>query len=42
MTAHMGTIAYRENRKVYWDKDKQEIVLMIGKEIFNKFEEIFI
>jgi len=26
MTAHMGTIAYRENRKVYWDQDKQEIV----------------
>jgi len=26
MTAHMGTIAYRENRKVYWDKDKQEII----------------
>ena len=26
MTAHMGTIAYRENRKVYWDPDKQEII----------------
>jgi len=26
MTAHMGTIAYRENRKVYWDSDKQEII----------------
>ena len=26
MTAHMGTIAYLENRKVYWDKEKQEIV----------------
>jgi len=26
MTAHMGTIAYRENRKVYWDKEKKEIV----------------
>lgn len=26
MTAHMGTIAYHENRKVYWDKDKQEII----------------
>jgi len=26
MTAHMGTIAYRENRKVFWDSDKQEIV----------------
>ncbi len=26
MTAHMGTIAYRENRKVFWDVDKQIIV----------------
>ena len=26
MTAHMGTIAYRENRKVYWDRDKRMIV----------------
>jgi len=26
MTAHMGTIAYHENRKVYWDEEKQEIV----------------
>ncbi|MCK4407301.1 MAG: gfo/Idh/MocA family oxidoreductase, partial [Bacteroidales bacterium] len=26
MTAHMGTIAYRENRKVFWDSDKQKIV----------------
>ncbi len=26
MTAHMGTIAYRENRKVYWDPDKQKIM----------------
>ena len=26
MTAHMGTIAYRENRKVFWDADKQMIV----------------
>lgn len=26
ITAHMGTIAYRENRKVYWDKEKQEII----------------
>ncbi len=26
MSAHMGTMAYRENRKVYWDPDKQEIV----------------
>ena len=26
MTAHMGTIAYREGRKVYWDEDKQMIV----------------
>ena len=26
MTAHMGTIAYRENRKVHWDPEKQEII----------------
>ena len=26
ITAHMGTIAYREQRKVFWDKDKQRIV----------------
>lgn len=26
MTAHMGTVSYLENRKVYWDKEKQEIV----------------
>lgn len=26
MTAHMGTIAYRENRKVYWDADNQKII----------------
>lgn len=26
MTAHMGTIAYRENRKVFWEADKQEII----------------
>jgi hypothetical protein len=26
MTAHMGTIAYRENRKTFWDKEKQAIV----------------
>jgi predicted dehydrogenase len=26
ITAHMATIAYRENRKVYWDADKQKIV----------------
>jgi len=26
MTAHMGTIAYLENRKVYWDEEKQVIV----------------
>jgi len=26
MTAHMGTIAYLENRKVYWDQEKKEIV----------------
>ncbi len=26
ITAHMGTIAYRENRKTYWDPDKQQII----------------
>lgn len=26
ITAHMGTIAYREQRKVFWDADKKEIV----------------
>jgi predicted dehydrogenase len=26
MTAHMGTIAYLENRTVFWDKDKELIV----------------
>jgi len=26
ITAHMGTIAYRENRKVFWDADRQVIV----------------
>lgn len=26
MTAHMGTVAYKENRKVYWDSEKQIIV----------------
>jgi len=26
MTAHMGTIAYLEQRRVYWDTEKQEIV----------------
>ncbi len=26
ITAHMATIAYREDRKVFWDKDKEEIV----------------
>ena len=26
ITAHMGTIAYREKRKVYWDEEKQQIV----------------
>jgi predicted dehydrogenase len=26
MTAHMGTIAYRENRKTFWDKEKRVIV----------------
>jgi len=26
ITAHMGTIAYRENRKVFWDKENMQIV----------------
>ncbi|GAB4319175.1 MAG: hypothetical protein Kow00127_11310 [Bacteroidales bacterium] len=26
ITAHMGTIAYRENRKVYWDREREVIV----------------
>ncbi len=26
ISAHMGTIAYKEGRRVYWDKDKEEIV----------------
>ena len=26
MTAHMGTIAYLEKRKVYWDSEKEEII----------------
>ena len=26
ITAHMGTIAYRENRKVFWDKESKKIV----------------
>ena len=26
ITAHMATIAYRENRKVFWDKDRQKII----------------
>jgi predicted dehydrogenase len=26
ITAHMGTISYRNNKKVYWDHDKKEIV----------------
>ncbi|MGD2035205.1 MAG: Gfo/Idh/MocA family oxidoreductase [Bacteroidales bacterium] len=26
ITAHMGTIAYRENRKVYWDAGREKIV----------------
>ena len=26
ITAHMGTIAYRENRKVLWDPDKKRII----------------
>jgi len=26
ITAHMATIAYRENRKVFWDADKEQII----------------
>lgn len=26
MTAHMGTISYRENRKVFWDAENEKIV----------------
>ena len=26
MTAHMGTIAYQEKRKVFWDAEKEEII----------------
>jgi len=26
ITAHMGTIAYREKRKVFWDAENQKIV----------------
>ncbi len=26
ISAHMGTIAYREQRKVYWDAEKQKII----------------
>ena len=26
ITAHMGTIAYREKRKVFWDADKEKII----------------
>jgi predicted dehydrogenase len=26
MTAHMGTISYKEGRRTYWDKDKEVIV----------------
>jgi predicted dehydrogenase len=26
MTAHMGTIAYKENRKVYWDEENEKII----------------
>ncbi|MCD4682641.1 MAG: gfo/Idh/MocA family oxidoreductase, partial [Bacteroidales bacterium] len=26
ITAHMGTLAYRENRKVIWDAEKNEVV----------------
>ncbi|MBR8534452.1 Gfo/Idh/MocA family oxidoreductase [Carboxylicivirga sediminis] len=26
VTAHMATIAYRENRKVYWDADKEQLI----------------
>ena len=26
MTAHMGTISYKEGRRMYWDKEKEKIV----------------
>ena len=26
MTAHMGTIAYKEKRRVFWDRDNQKII----------------
>ncbi len=26
ITSHMGTLAFRENRKVYWDPDKKQII----------------
>lgn len=26
ISAHMATLAYRENRKVYWDKEKQVVI----------------
>lgn len=26
ITAHMGTVSYREGKKVFWDEDKKEIV----------------
>jgi hypothetical protein len=26
MAAHMGTIAFKENRRVFWDKEKETIV----------------
>jgi predicted dehydrogenase len=26
MTAHMGTIAYKENRQVFWDKENEKII----------------
>jgi predicted dehydrogenase len=26
ITAHMGTLAYRENRKVFWDEEKNRVV----------------
>ena len=26
ITAHMGTMAYKENRRVFWDADKEEII----------------
>ena len=26
MTAHMGTISYKEGRRTYWDKEKEVIV----------------